>query len=235
MDDNIKTVSAYELKHLNEYTQCPEINRMMLRRVFIMLLKDFFSNKNHFNSFLQKTYCTFNYTYSDIHTDPDGKSKDVLNIIPDYQYADDMAKTEGNITTTTSPKIIVGIDNIEMEKLPVVNMMYEELPDGTGITEGVKCSTNIRISSYAPSYIDCDIMSYLICYFLSGLRQHFVTNWKIDDYFPIGITKPMAINPDNTQKIFKSECIFKLKWQMSWISRVESSRIRHIMIDTKFS
>ena len=225
------TVSQYELSNLDNFVSCTNLNRMALRRSIIAILKSFYSNKKNFDSFLLGTYPEFNYTYSDIVTDFDGKSLDILRIIPDYQYADSMESAEAKFSTLSCPTIIVGVEDSNFEK-KVTNCRYAELEDGSGVFYGCSTNCNISVSSYAYSYADCEVMAYLNTAFLSGPRYQFITLSKMDEFLPVAQTKPKAINTNNTKKIYMATSIFSATWQTVWVTREESSRIRNIMIQT---
>jgi hypothetical protein len=226
-----KTTSAFELELLNNELGCfPNLDILNLRRIFLMITKIFFSDKENFKTYLEDTAHKFDYTYSDYILDPEGKNKSIIDITADYNYLDDAAKLE-YLGSTQNPKIIISVGDISLSDIGTIANKTRMLEDNSGFMMGLNASTTITFSSYAQTLGDCAMMSQLCAAHFTGLTEQLCYLLRLKKYSPLKISTPRAINPTENKKLFRSDFIIQINWEAAWRTRIESARLRKLAIE----
>lgn len=226
-----KTTSTYELNILGEELACfPSLDIYNLRRIFLMLTKNFFCDNENFKVYLDDTLNKFDYTYSDFIVDPDGKYKDIIDITSDYNFLDDAAKLE-YLGSTQHPKIIISVGDIDFQSFGILAEKTKMLEDNSGFLQGLNASTTINFASYATTLGDCAVMSQLCAAHFTGLTESLVNLLRLKSYIPLRITSPRATNTNENKKWFRSDFSIKITWETAWRTRIESNRLRKLAIE----
>lgn len=226
-----KTTSTFELNVLQDNLQCfPVLDIYNLRRIFLMLTRIFFSDKENFKTYLEDTANKFDYTYSDAIVDPDGKNNGVITISTDYNFLDDAAKLE-YISSTQSPKILISVGDINFSSFGVIGNRTKILDDNSGWMSGLNASSTITFSSYATTLGDCAVMSQLCAAHFTGLIDSLVYLFRLKSCIPLRISAPRAIDTQQNKKYFRSDFSMQIQWETAWRTRIESARLRKLGID----
>lgn len=226
-----KTTSTFELEVLNKELGCfPNLDILNLRRIFLMLTKIFFSDKENFKTYLEDTANKFDYTYSDYVLDPDGKNKTIIDITSDYNYLDDADKLE-YLGSTQNPKIIVSVGDISLSDIGTLANRTRMFEDNSGYMMGLNATTTVSFSSYATTLGDCAVMSQLCAAHFTGLTEVLYNLLRLKKYLPLKISTPRAINSEQNKKMFRSDFTLQLNWEAAWRTRIESARLRKLAIE----
>lgn len=228
------TTSYYELDILKEYACLGQHNILEFRRIFLLLLRNFFSNPNNFNVSIEPSWIRSfsNYTYSDPIVDPERKTNPAIDIICSYQYADNASKLEF-LREGQKPQIIINIGDFNYEPYGVLDDTTGFKGNKRNIVRGSNVKCNIAISCYGRSYADAAIMSQLVSSFIIGLRPYLLGKLNLQELQPMALSTPVCINPDNAAetKTFKSDFSFQLTFESNYISSTEALTIKSFSIE----
>lgn len=224
------TGSSTELNILDAFG-CPnQISNLSLRRIFLLLLRNFFSNPNNFNVSYPidwvKNYKE--YTYSDPIVDPESLHEDTIDIVLSHQYADNIGKME-YLKEGQKPQIIVNIGDFDYQEYNALNDTTTLLDNGYIHGENAVC--NITISSYGRNYEDASVLSQLVASFLIGMRPFFYKRLNLKAYKPIKLSAPVCLNSDKATKTFKSDFILQLIFESNFISKQECLLIKTVNLN----
>jgi hypothetical protein len=217
------TTSSTELDIIGEYGCLNQPNILSFRRIFLLLLRNFFSNSKNFNvSYSPDWVENFDhYTYSDPFVDPNNEIEDTIDIVLSYQYADNISKME-YLKEGQKPQLIINIGDFDYQAYGVVDDLTNTTKtfDGSTIT-GQNTICNITISAYGRTYADSTILSQLASSFLIGMRPVLINKLKLKDFKPIKLTAPVCINAEEATKTFKSDFILQLTFESNYRSKQE--------------
>lgn len=225
------TGSSTELNILDTFGCPDQISNLSLRRMFLLLLRNFFSTSTNFNVSYPidwvKNYKE--YTYSDPIVDPEGLHDDTLDIVLSHQYADNIAKME-YLKEGQKPQIIITVGDFDYQDYNVLNETTTVLDDGYIHGENILC--NITISAYGRNYEDASVLSHLASSFLIGMRPFFEERLRLKAFRPVKLTSPICLNTDRATKTFKSDFILQLAFESNFISKQECLLIKTVNLNT---
>lgn len=228
------TASYDELDILKEYACLGQHNILEFRRIFLLLLRNFFSNPNNFNVSIEPNWVRSfsNYTYSDPVVDPERKINPTIDIICSFQYADNASKLEF-LREGQKPQIIINVGDFNYEPYGVLDDVTGYIGNKQDVLRGSNVKCNITISSYGRSYADSAIMSQLVSSFIIGLRPYLLNKLRLQELQPISLSAPICINPDQAAetKTFKSDFSFQLTFESNYRSSVEALIIKSFSIE----
>ena len=217
------TTSSTELDIIDKYGCLSQPNILSFRRIFLLLLRNFFSNNKNFSvSYSPDWVENFdNYTYSDPFVDPNNEVEDTIDIVLSHQYSDNISKME-YLKEGQKPQIIITVDDFNYQPYGVIDDLTNttKTVDGSFIS-GQNTLCNITISAYGRTYADSTILSQLASSFLIGMRPILISKLKLKDFKPIKLTAPVCVNSQEATKTFKSDFILQLTFESNFISKQE--------------
>ena len=221
-----KTTSDVELNILDAFECYGQITLLDLRRLFLLVTKNFFSNSSNFPPSLWPLYADKlkNYTYSDPLVDPERKHAPTLYIDLSEQYADNAGKLELK-SEGQFPRVIIDVSDFNYADPGILNLTSEILRDGSGSKQAVYVKTGVTWTIDASTFGDAAALGQLIASCFTGLRPFFLKKLNLDAYIPISLTKPKSINPQESKMIFRSVFAVALTFQTTWETRLESLRL----------
>lgn len=226
------TTSSNELDILDTYGCLGSLNILTLRRIFLLLTRNFFSDSSNFNVAIQQDWLRnfSDYTYSDPVVDPDGEVASTIDIQATFQYADNASRME-YLKEGQKPTIFINVGDFNYQNFNTIDNISKIVPDGSGSIQGYNIKCNVTFSCYALSYGDSAMMSQLVASFISGIRPMMLKKLNLQEYKALQLTAPVCINPDDANKQFKSEFTLELTFENVYRAKVESLRIKSIGLE----
>tara|TARA_B100002019_G_C21268925_1_gene601020 strand:+ start:2865 stop:3518 length:654 start_codon:yes stop_codon:yes gene_type:complete len=190
----------------------PVIDPVVLRRVFLVLVRQHFSNPRNFNTSDIK-----DMVYTNDEQSP-------LDIKLDYTYdSEDIGK---------KPVIYVGTGNFTF-KNQVIDDYSGQNADGSILGNTAQCTTTIEIRHISMSADLCLALATQTLHLL-GAAKYLITKELPDvlDYAVSTLTPPALIDPEKI-KIFQSNLTLNIAFNMTWTTVIESLRIKNIVFRNK--
>ena len=227
-----KTSSEDELSLLDVLNKTPQLDAVILRQIFLLLTRNFYSNPRAFNADgtnIPKSY--YRYTYSDKIVDPEHKSDNTLTIDLGYSSIDNSIDKTDYLKNNQKPAIYIDVGDFTFEQLPVIDSltMYKNDEEEHAIVT----NTTITFSHYANEYDDAAKLASLTTSYFTGMSKHLRNSLNLLSFMPQMIKAPapqISNYPDSAQKYFLSQVAFNMKFESNWTLRQESVLIKKFAI-----
>ena len=226
------TASHNDLDIINEYACFGQLNILSLRRIFLLLMRNFFSNPTNFNVSIEPDWIqNFDqYTYSDPVVDPNKEHPANIDIRLSYQYADNASKIE-YLKEGQKPQIIINIGDFVYESFGVLDNFTSISNRQKGeLVRGINVTCDITISCFGRSYADAVILSQLSSSFLIGMREMLIRKLRLKDLVPVVLKAPICTSPDKALKTYQADFVLKIVFESNYKSSIESMIIRSIKV-----
>lgn len=186
----------------------PIVDPVILRRVFLVLIRSHFSNARNFNTADIK-----NMIY-------DSTPESALDIKLDYTYdAEDIGK---------KPVIYVGTGPFQFKNQAIGD--YAGINDDGSVTSNTaECTTSIEIRHISMSADLCLALATQTLNLIGASKDMILSELpNMLDYQLSVLTPPALIDPEKI-KVFQSNITLNLAFNMTWTTVLESLRIKNIV------
>ena len=227
-----KTSSEDELSLLDVLNKTPQLDAVILRQIFLLMTRNFYSNPRAFNADgtnIPNNY--YNYTYSDNLVDPEHKQKSTISIDLGYSSYDNSIDKTDYLKNNQKPSIYIDVGDFTFEPLPVTDALT--LYRGDEEEHAVITNTSIIFSHYANEYDDAAKLASLTASYFTGMSKHLRNSLNLLSFTPqvIKAPSPQVSNyPDSAQKYFLSQVSFAMKFESNWKLAQEAVLIKKFSI-----
>ena len=227
-----KTTSQDELNILDVLNSTPQLDAVILRQIFLLLTRNFYSCPRAFNADgtnIPNNY--YKYTYSDDLVDPEHKHKSTLTIDLGYSSAENSVGKTDYLKNNQKPAIYIDVGDFTFEPNGVVDALVDRKGDEE--EQSVITSTNIIFSHYANEYDDAAKLAGLTASYFTAMGKHLRNSLGLLVFIPQIIKAPVPSVSEysqNAQKYFNSQVVFNMKFESNWKLRQEAVLIKKFSI-----
>lgn len=196
-----------------------QLDPVSLRRIFLLLLRNHYSDPGAHFGLVPDAFKTFKYA--------DDPSDRVVDIDLDYLYAQ---HTMGRV-----PAIYVGLDDVAFGNVNVLDQYAGASDDRATQSYADTARTHLIALHRAKTPDEALSMGVVTFGFLNGIRQLLQARLGLHSFLVTGLTKPVTVKGEDgsNEKEYSVRVNAHLSFSSDWSTNVESHRIKKISFDPR--